>query len=188
MTARVGLEPRALERSDSKQPIVKCTQFRMSHPPKKIEARNQGRGRRRLRDTLFAFFQLILPTGLAHTHPYATSMAGDAFFQKKRKRTSAGGGAGSSSSAAPKKKRGASAGRRPGGSEGGDESISDDGSEGPVGADMDLRHDYESDDGEEETAAQARVRLAKAYLDGIKADEERTNGAFRPVLGSLASP
>lgn len=99
-------------------------------------------------------------------------MANDAFFQKKRKRTSSGG-----SDVAEKRNRIPAKRRTRDQPEEDDADLA--GGEGPVGADMDLRHNYDSGSEEEdETAAQARVRLAKAYLEGIKADEDRAQGTF----------
>lgn len=102
-----------------------------------------------------------------------TAMANDAFFQKKRKRTSSGG-----VDAAEKRNR-VSAKRRTRDQPDEDDNADLAGEEGPVGADMDLRHNYDSgSEDEDETAAQARVRLAKAYLEGIKADEDRAQGTL----------
>lgn len=107
----------------------------------------------------------------------------DAFFQKKRKRvgTSSGSGSGSapasgrstSSRAGPsRKKAGASRDRVRA------RDSDSDGGEGGGVDDMDLAHRYDegpSSDAEAEaaeTAAEARVRLARAYLDGLRQDED----------------
>lgn len=99
----------------------------------------------------------------------------DAFFQKKRKRP-AGASGGASSAGAARTSKGKQRAR----DDGGDQSASD--AEGPGGIeDIDFRHRYDDVDADDaarrtETHAQARVRMAKAYLDGLKAEQQVQNG------------
>ncbi|PWY99197.1 WD40 repeat-like protein [Testicularia cyperi] len=126
----------------------------------------------------------------------------DAFFQKKRKRTSGGGsGAGASSSSAGRgRARGSNI--RTSGSRNGkapragpsrmrgkqvdsDEEGTDDDDAAEPGTgieDMDLQHRYDGALNSEEeaelaeTPAEARVRLAKMYLEGLKGDALEARG------------
>ncbi|CBQ69351.1 related to RRP9-protein associated with the U3 small nucleolar RNA [Sporisorium reilianum SRZ2] len=96
----------------------------------------------------------------------------DAFFQKKRKRTAAAAAPSTSSRAGPSRSKPSSSTRmrKPAASD-----SSDDDNAVPAGGidDMDLVHRYDqganSDDEAEaaETPAEARVRLAKMYLQGL---------------------
>lgn len=102
----------------------------------------------------------------------------DSFFERKRKRPSSKSGPRPSGSA-PKAARAngkaaarPSSARRGGGSE--EEEGEDDEDEGAGAADaMDLRHEYEAsvrseDEDALETPAEARVRLARLYVDGMR--------------------
>lgn len=101
----------------------------------------------------------------------------DSFFERKRKRPSAKGEGSSGKdkrAIAPQSKSRINGKRR---RNEGSESDSSDGGEGVGDAEtMDLRHSYThamgsaSEDEMEETPAQARVRLAKLYVDGMKRD------------------
>lgn len=113
----------------------------------------------------------------------------DSFFQKKRKRTNGTGVAGkerpvsvrTSGRNADGKKAGPSrlrmrekAGAQKDDGEGGGDDNDEE--EGVDIDDMDLRHRYdsdlqESDEDEMETPAEAKVRLAKLYLEGLRGDE-----------------
>jgi ribosomal RNA-processing protein 9 len=108
----------------------------------------------------------------------------DSFFQKKRKKTGEVGGGGShkvsarSSKAGPSRlrmKEKAGTGERVRKGDAAAESDEDNDGEGGL-EEMDLRHRYdsdlqESDEDEMETPAEAKVRLAKQYLEGLRGDE-----------------
>ena len=79
----------------------------------------------------------------------------DPFFQKKRKRS---GETGAGKGRAPPRR--------------GDDADSDDAGLEAV-EDMDLRHTFDEDEAQEsETPAEAKVRLAKLYLEGLHEKEE----------------
>ena len=114
----------------------------------------------------------------------------DAFFQKKRKRTE-----GTRVNGAAQSKRGAQdGGRARGGERGKGGSVKGkarsrdeaEANESDIESDDDIvdrTAGKEADDFEEikETPAQARVRLAKAYLDGLKADQQAERGELAKV-------
>jgi hypothetical protein len=100
----------------------------------------------------------------------------DSFFERKRKRPAAasgsGGKGGASSSRAASRPQRKAAATKPARDAGGDES---DEGEGAVEG-MDLRHEYEhsvrsEDEDEQETPAEARVRLARMYVEGMRGDD-----------------
>ncbi len=123
----------------------------------------------------------------------------DAFFQKKRKRTNASGPsskalgkrpatAPSSSGSSSKRNGGSSSSSNKAGrardDEDDDMDDDDDGEESgddAGGGALGSRQAYNEAEDEarrKETHAQARVRLAKAYLDGLKADREAEDGEW----------
>lgn len=113
----------------------------------------------------------------------------DAFFQKKRKRTSASGAGARAGPSRSKPSSSASSSRmrKPNA----DSDAEDDDAAGGID-DMDLTHNYNhapnSDDEAEaaETPAEARVRLAKMYLQGLSdspAGDDFFEGAEQPSFG-----
>ncbi|KAJ9474328.1 Ribosomal RNA-processing protein 9 [Pseudozyma hubeiensis] len=108
----------------------------------------------------------------------------DAFFQKKRKRTSATSNAPSSSRAGPSRTKPSPSPRKPSRKPHND-SDDDDDSDVPGGGidDMDLSHRYDHDANSDEeadaaeTPAEARVRLAKMYLQGLSSSNTPASAA-----------